>query len=404
MGSALSTNNNKALFLGAPWAVKGQATAPSTAPSTVPLTTPKSVPITHIVDISRNPTDDVITFDLSQLQTFVEPDGITGTATSVTENRFRTSLSSMTSFMGLRANGNFIQYQIPGERSNADLSCLNTSVDTSPVTTNGLPIFITGQTFIQVPRDGSGPASSIEGTFTVSGTSINDVGLNECTVCIFEYDTNDDGTFDESDAAIVWNVGSNDGSTCITPVPSNSPSESSAPSFLPSDSPSTSSAPSSMPSDSPSTSSAPSDQPSTNPSASSAPSDQPSNSPSESQAPSDQPSTNPSASSAPSDQPSNSPSESQAPSDQPSNSPSESQAPSDQPSNIPSTSLAPSNQPTFCLKTSKTKSPGKGRNSPGKGTKSPGKGGGMMMTKSPVQTCFETAFPTNSPGKGKRDI
>ena len=314
MGSALSTTNNKALFLGAPWAVKGQATAPSTAPSTVPLTTPKSVPITHIVDISRNPTDDVITFDLSQLQTFVEPDGITGTATSVTENRFRTSLSSMTSFMGLRANGNFIQYQIPGERSNADLSCLNTSVDTSPVTTNGLPIFITGQTFIQVPRDGSGPASSIEGTFTVSGTSINDVGLNECTVCIFEYDTNDDGTFDESDAAIVWNVGSNDGSTCITPVPSNSPSESSAPSFLPSDSPSTSSAPSSMPSDSPSTSSAPSDQ------------------------------------------------------------------------------------PTFCLKKSKTKSPGKENKSPGKGH---GKG---MMTKSPVQTCFETAFPTKSPGKGKRDI
>ena len=106
----------------------------------------------------------------------------------------------------------------------------------------------------------------------------------------------------------------------------------------------------------------------------------------------------------PTHSPSSSPSESQAPSNQPSNSPSESLAPSNQPSNSPSESQAPSDQPTFCLKKSKTKSPGKGTKSPGKGTKSPGKGHGKGMTKSPVQTCFETAFPTNGPGKGKKDI
>ena len=68
------------------------------------------------------------------------------------------------------------------------------------------------------------------------------------------------------------------------------------------------------------------------------------------------------------------------PSDSPSMAPSSSNAPSSQPSSNPSTSLAPSNQPTFCLKKSKTKSPGKKSKASGK------RSGGM--TKSPVQTCF----------------
>ena len=295
--------------------------------------------------------------------------------TTKSNTQSRPEINQITTFPLLRVDDNQIgtikqksndRYSFSALRSKDNISrCLDQDgrIDIE-LTATGLPTLWLGS------RRGRGGSTSLfvpldyASNTDLSGTaeSVNafdfddDDNFIECTTCYFEYDI-DNNRSNGFEAAVEWSIGSNDGTPCPTQAPSSEPSSE------------------------PSASTAPSDQPSTNPSDSSAPSDQPS----ASSAPSNQPSTNPSASSAPSNQPSNSPSESQAPSSMPSNSPSQSQA--------------PSNQPTFCLKKSKTKSPGKGTKSPGKG-----RGKGMMMTKSPVQTCFETAFPTNSPGKGKRDV
>ena len=492
MGSVCSVNRAASLYLlvsllVAPVFVKGQTF------------TPNGVPVIVTIDISRNPSNGFVTFNQQQSGSFVVPSGATAQLFVELNSRFEqtTITGGVFSSFGFVSPGiidSRIQYTFTLRTSyNVDVSCLGVAQVTQDLDP-GIPTLLVnvqpetnfspppGSINVAADISGAQPASLSGTSTTDTSVSLGDLGLNECSVCFYEYDT-DNNPSNGLEAAIVWNVGSNDGLACPTLAPSDSPSESqapseskapsfmpsnspsesqapssmpsnspsesqapssmpsdspsesqvpstmpsnspsesqapssmpsdnpsasSAPSFMPSDNPSASLAPSSMPSDSPSESQAPSSVPSDNPSASSAPSSMPSDSPSESQAPSSMPSDNPSASSAPSFMPSDNPSASSAPSSMPSDSPSESQAPSSIPSDNPSASSAPSSMPTtFCLKERKTKSPGKGTKSPGKGTKSPGKGGGkgMMMTKSPVQTCFETAFPTNSPGKGKRDI
>ena len=284
------------------------------------------VPGTVTVDISRNPTNGVIAFQ--QSGSFAVPAGASAQIIDETISSFRVIKSASSRTIGFLSPGNKIQYNIGPSFFNAEFSCI---ID-SPTVIQGQPLstsvpLLKVNTFVQsgtgtllarlqVLRDnGSGGPADVEGSSATSSSALLEaIGLNECTTCFFEYDTNNDPN-DGFEAAIVWNVGSNDGSVCPTQAPttfpSANPTQSSEPSAMPSDSPSASSAPSSMPSDSPSTSS------------------------------------------------------------------------------------APSEQPTFCLKKSKTKSPGKGR------------GGMMMMTKSPVQTCFETAFPTpatKSAGKGKKSL
>ena len=260
------------------------------------------------VTVSRDPTSGFVTFD--QSGSFVEPSGTNNLVSATTASRFtRTTIPGIFSDFGFIAPGSTIEYTFVQQSSyNADLSCLRNTIvglDLSPSIPT-LVLFVRSQfpsTIIVARDDTSGGPASIEGMgTTATSVSMEFLGLNECTVCFFEYDTDNDLS-NGFEAAIVWNVGSNDGSACPTPAPSSQPSASSWPS------------------------------------------------------------SEPSASSAPSNQPSNS--------------------------------------PTFCLKKSKTKSPGRKSKSSGK------RSGGMMMTKSPVQTCFETAFPTPATkivGKGKKSL
>ena len=299
--------------------------------------------------------------------------------------------------IGALGTGSIFTYLIPKERINVNLDCLMSgggliAYASSP--TPDIKIFYAGS-FATNPQltveQGIMNGDSVDGSAVSQDefASLEAAKFVEGATCTFEYDADNNG---DLDTAIHWII---ERSETMTPSESSSPSmmpsESSAPSksSSPSMMPSKSSAPSMMPSESsaPSESSSPSMMPSE--------SSSPSMMPSESSSPSSLPSMMPSESSSPSSLPSMMPSESSSPSMMPSD------TPSDTPSDIPSDT--PSEQPSFCLK-SKTKSPGKGTKSPGKGTKSPGKGKG---TKSPVQSCFTSAFPTpevktKSPGKGTK--
>ena len=261
--------------------------------------------------------------------------------------------------IGALGIGSIFTYLIPKERINVNLDCLMPgggliAYASSP--TPDIKIFYAGS-FATNPQltveQGIMNGDSVDGSAVSQDefASLEAAKFVEGATCTFEYDADNNG---DLDTAIQW---------IIVRSETMMPSESSAPSMMPSESsaPSKSSSPSMMPSKS----------------------SAPSMMPSESSAPSE------------SSSPSMMPSESSSPSMMPSD------TPSDTPSDIPSDT--PSEQPSFCLK-SKTKSPGKGTKSPGKGTKSPGKGKG---TKSPVQSCFTSAFPTpevktKSPGKGTK--
>ena len=277
----------------------------------VPSATGQRARVDVIINICRNSVSGIVTFE--QTGSVTLPSGVSSRP-QTTDN---TPKFQKNDGIGFIQQNNFEEYDVT---SNINSNCLDGSSLVFTTLDSGVPTLFVRPGSLFVGRNYAS-GNSVSGTAdSASPVTMAGLGLNEGTTCFFEYDTNDDNTIDESDAAFVWNVGNDEGTGCPTLAPSNSPSESQAPSFLPSNSPSESQHPSILPSNSPSVSSAPSVRPSTNPSESQAPSNQPSNSPNESQAPTNQPSNSPSESQAPSNQPSNSPSESQAPSNQPSNS------------------------------------------------------------------------------------
>ena len=263
------------------------------------VVTGQTAPVTATINISRDSSTMKITF--AQSGDAPLPADITpGTAFFPSGQLFRTFFGDSLGFVQAPSS-NIQEFIIPVSRTNSDMTCVsNTGSPINTQTSAGIPSLLANALFegasnLFLPLNYGGTGNGLTGTAESTNpvASMDAIGLNECTTCFFEYDVNNDGMIDASDAAIVWNVGSNDGTPCPTQSPSSQPSLSSQPSFEPSV--------------------------------------------------------------------------------------------SNQPSVEPSTS-------TLGLKKSKTKSPGKG-------TKSPGKGRGKGMTKSPVQTCFQTS----SAGKGKRD-
>ena len=247
----------------------------------VPSATGQRARVDVIINICRNSVSGIVTFE--QTGSVTLPSGVSSRP-QTTDN---TPKFQKNDGIGFIQQNNFEEYDVT---SNINSNCLDGSSLVFTTLDSGVPTLFVRPGSLFVGRNYAS-GNSVSGTAdSASPVTMAGLGLNEGTTCFFEYDTNDDNTIDESDAAFVWNVGNDEGTGCPTLAPSNSPSESQAPSFLPSNSPSESQHPSILPSNSPSVSSAPSVRPSTNPSESQAPSNQPSNSPSESQAPSNQPS------------------------------------------------------------------------------------------------------------------
>ena len=232
--------------------------------------TPNGVPVEVIVNICRNPVTGFITFEQTGSLSLSTDSPGESTAANTPEFQKR---SNEIGFLQEELDFYFVGFNFVND-------CLDgASFIETPLNDPGVPSLYVTSTLFFVDR-GYVSGSSVDGTAdSVSQATMADIGLKQGSTCIYEYNADNNvntGTPTNGfDAAIVWNVGHDDGTGCLI-QPSSQPSE--TPSVTPSDSPSESQPPSNQPSNSPSESQAPSNQPSNSPSESQSPSIQPSNS------------------------------------------------------------------------------------------------------------------------------